>query len=225
MNELPDIPGVFNEERMEPISVNPKSSRPNLFFVGVLSVFFAVLISGAVTTGFVILGKERILSLFGYKEPPKADILLPVNKRIDEMLASQQAFIEKTNDQLQSLKSELDAVVLKKDQINTRLALLENSTAEFRQDVNSKIAEQKKQQDAKQKAQAVAQPKPIVVSVQIVSIRGWGHESYVTLKEGLDYSELLAVGDTWRGWTLLSADANTRKATFKIQNQVKELVM
>lgn len=220
MNELPDIPGFSH---VKP-SV-PPTKHSNRSIGMVLSVFIAVLMSSAITVTCVLIGKEKILTVFGYIEPPKPDILLPVNKKIEEVETAQIEFIQSVSSQIQSLKSEVETNSLKKDQLNTRLSLLENSTSEFRQEIHAKITAERKKQQAIVRQQTQVQPKPIIAPVTIVSIRGWGNESYVTLKEGLDYSELLAVGDSWRGWTLLSADTNSRKATFRVQDQVKDLVM
>jgi hypothetical protein len=222
MNELPDIPGIM--DNAESIAAK-QAPRNNKTFSALLILFFAVLISSVVSVTCVMLGKERILSVLGYVEPPKPDILLPINKKMAELETKHIETIQDIGSQLAELKSELAAVSLKKDQLNTRLSLLENSTADFRKEIQAKIIAEQKKQHAVVKQHIQTKPKQVIVPVAIVSIRGWGNEAYVTLKEGFDYSELLAVGDSWRGWTLLSADANSRKATFRVHDQVKELVM
>jgi hypothetical protein len=59
------------------------------------------------------------------------------------------------------------------------------------------------------------QPKPQIF-VSLISIRHQGGSSWVTLREGLDTSPLMAINDEWRTVKLISADTNNKSAQLMI---------
>ena len=58
-------------------------------------------------------------------------------------------------------------------------------------------------------------PKPQIF-VSLVSIRSQGGSQWVTLRDGLDVSPLIGVGDEWRAVKLISVDVNNKSAQIAI---------
>jgi hypothetical protein len=225
--ELPEFP--HNTEKMVPTEnrkrVSEKSGTINIVLAIFLSVIFSTFISGALI--FSETAKENVLSLFGVSPEQQPDPLLPIHKRIDQLIADHNHAVDLINADLSLLNKALYDTNASKETLTNRIIAIEKNVATFRNETAKKMEAQKQSLIAAQKAKvaAAAKPNEPVNTVSIVSVRGWGNTGFVTLKEGLDYSELLTVGDSWRGWLVLSVDANARKATFRVQDQVKELVM
>jgi hypothetical protein len=95
----------------------------------------------------------------------------------------------------------------------------------FSSSLEQKIEQQKKvQQAAAAKPVVKAAPKPVpIIPVVLISIRNIAGTSYVSLRDGLDDSDLLMPGDTWRGWTLITADTATKSAIFTVAGKQQEL--
>jgi hypothetical protein len=228
-DELPDFPND-NTDRIVPTekrnSVVEKSGVPNVILIIFLSVTLSTLISGSLIFSDKEKITENVLSVFGIKPEQKQDPLLPVNNRIDQLVTEQQRDYDSLKTELSDLKKALTDTDASREILTHRIVAIEKNVATFRNETIKKF-EAQKNTIAIQRAKAVAatKPKEVVNLVTIVSIRGWGNAGFVTLKEGLDYSDLLAVGDAWRGWTLLSVDANARKAIFSINGHTKELVL
>jgi hypothetical protein len=109
-----------------------------------------------------------------------------------------------------------------------KLSLRVTNVERFSSDLEQKMAAQKKTQpiqvDARQKIITPAKPKaPVIIPLVLTSIRYQAGTPLVGVRDGLDQSELLMPGDSWRGWTLLDADPATRRARFKVAGTEQEL--
>jgi hypothetical protein len=228
VQELPEFPNDNTERIAIPEKRNTsveKSGKLNLVLMVFLSVILSTLISGSLI--FSDTAKDRVLSVFGIQPEQKPDPLLPIRNQITQLLADQQQVNDSLKKELSDVRVALSNSDISRETLINRIVTIEKNSAAFRNETVKKLEAQKQSLVAAQKAKAAAaaKPKEPVNPVSIVSVRGWGNTGFVTLKEGLDYSELLTVGDSWRGWHVLSVDANARKATFRVHDQVKELVM
>jgi len=226
MNELPDVPGLHAEPDQRPLDRNSRtvkqertgSSRTAI----IASVVLSVLFSGVVTLSGLLIGKQAILELFGVSaESKKPD---PYLVAIDDVKGMVQILADDV-DALKSKQSELqesiNAASFTAERASQRLTTLER----FSSDLEKKIAEQKKVQQvaaAKPIVKPVPKPAP-VIPVVLVSIRNIAGTSYVSLRDGLDDSDLLMPGDTWRGWTLVTADPSSKTASFTVAGKPQEL--
>ncbi len=227
VQELPEFPNDNTERIAIPEKRNTsveKSGKLNLVLMVFLSVILSTLISG--TLIFSDTAKDKVLSVFGIQPDQKPDPLLPIRNQITQLLADQHQVNDSLKKELSDIRIALSNSDMSRETVINRIVTIEKNMATFRNETVKKLEDQKKiLAIQKAKTLAAAKPKEPVNTVSIVSVRGWGNTGFVTLKEGLDYSELLTVGDSWRGWQVLSVDANTRKATFRVHDQVKELVM
>lgn len=189
-----------------------------------LTVFFCVLLSAGVSVSILLIGKDNVLSVFGVKPEVKPDPLVPIRNEI----AKQQAEILSIQQNLQDQVEDLKVVIANNNKtselLTNRIMVIEKSVATYRNDLEKKIASQEKVITT-HKTKVAAKPKEPLHPISIVSIRGWGNAGFVSVKQGLDYSDLLSIGDSWRGWQLVDVDTEGRKATFVYQGQTKVLVM
>lgn len=226
MNELPDVPGLHAEPDQRPLDRNSRtvkqertgSSRTAI----IASVVLSVLFSGIVTLSGLLIGKQAILELFGVsaesKKPDPYFVAIDEVKGMVKILADDvDAFKSKQTE----LAEALNTTSFTAERASQRLTALEH----FSSDLEKKIAEQKKIQQAAAAKPVVKQmPKPApIIPVVLVSIRNIAGTSYVSLRDGLDNSDLLMPGDTWRGWTLVAADPSSKKASFTVAGKPQEL--
>ena len=226
-SELPDLPGVTSEqdesERFEQAHKRQSQgvSTAALVTTGFVVLILAVAISGA----FTLLGKNQLLMLVGAKaaeqRPDKTAIAI-------QELTSQLQLLSVSLDELKQKQAELvsltDTNAFSIDKTTLRVTNIERFTS----DLEKRIADHRKAQQAqaieqkKKIAQAKLKPSAII-PVVLMSIRNQAGTPLVALRDGLDNSELLMPGDTWRGWTLLDANPMTKLARFKVNGQVQEL--
>ncbi|QEY16071.1 MULTISPECIES: hypothetical protein [unclassified Cellvibrio] len=226
MNELPDVPGLHAEPDQRSSDRDERSVKKERTGSSrtaiIASVVLSVLFSGVVTLSGLLIGKQAILELFGVSaESKKPD---PYLVAIDDVKGMVQILADDV-DALKSKQSELQESIntasFTAERASQRLTTLER----FSSDLEKKIAEQKKiQQVAAAKPIAKPVPKPApVIPVVLVSIRNIAGTSYVSLRDGLDDSDLLMPGDSWRGWTLVAADPSSKTASFTVAGKPQEL--
>ncbi len=226
MNELPDVPGLHAEpdqrssDRNDPSVKKERTGSSRTAIIA--SVVLSVLFSGVVTLSGLLIGKQAILELFGVSAASKKPD--PYLVAIDDVKGMVQILADDV-DALKSKQSELTEALnttsFTAERASQRLTALER----FSSDLEKKIAEQKKiQQVAAAKPIAKPVPKPApVIPVVLVSIRNIAGTSYVSLRDGLDDSDLLMPGDSWRGWTLVAADPSSKTASFTVAGKPQEL--
>jgi hypothetical protein len=226
-SELPDLPGVTAEPneraRFERTKTRQSKGASTVALVttGFVVLALAVVISGA----FTLLGKDQLLMMVGAKlaekRPDKTAIA------IQELTAQLQLFSVSLDD-LEKKHAELLLLVDTNTASIDKTTLRVTNIERFTSDLEKRIADHRKaqQMQAIEQKKKVAQTKPkppAIIPVVLVSIRNQAGTPFVALRDGLDKSELLMPGDTWRGWTLLEASPMTKIARFKVNGQVQEL--
>jgi regulator of replication initiation timing len=224
--ELPDLPGITPEPELRSGSDRHKKTTRGLSSATVIASGFIVLIlATAISATFTLLGKEQLMVWVGAKsedsKPDKTTIA------IQELSAQLQVFsrsLDEIKQKQTDLTSSVDTYAFEIDKTTVRLSNMER----FASDLEKRIAEHKKAQQRQVAAQvnkvAQAKPKPApIIPVVLISIRNQAGTPLVSLRDGLDKSELLMPGDSWRGWTLLDANPSSKIARFKVRDQVQEL--
>lgn len=222
MNELPDIAGIAPaaDERREQRADNRAVS---LSWNSILmAVFLSCLVTCAASVTITLVGKEKIAGLLGVKQAPeKPDATaLAVQELTSQLTLMAQAF-----DDLEKMQTTLfgnvDANTFELDKVKLGISDLKK----FSSGLELKIAQQQKEQKlavAKKIVKTTPKP-PAIIPVVLLSIRNQAGTSLVALRDGMDRSELLTPGDSWRGWTLLEANPTTKIARFNVNGQMQEL--
>lgn len=225
-SELPDLPGITAEPELRSGVTNGAYTKRGSSSAAIFTSSFVVLVLAIVISGaFTVLGKDQLLVLVGAKseesKPDKTAIA------IQELSAQLQLFsqsLDEIKQKQEVFTSSVDANSFAIDKTALRVTNIERFTS----DLEKRIAEHKRAQQiqtAAQKKQVTqAKPKPApVIPVVLVSIRNQAGTTLVSLRDGLDKSDLLMPGDAWRGWTLIDADPSSKVARFKVNGQVQEL--
>jgi TolA-binding protein len=228
VTELPDIPGVSAspEARIALEYRRPKAKAGYSLATVLLVAVFTLLLAVGASMAMTVMGKDAVLGLFGVqpkaKEPDRVAIALEDHRVQLEQLSG---LIENTRDSLAELRSHTDSKAFDLEKLTQRVTTVER----FAAGLDQKIADQKKAQQAlaQQAKKAVpAKPKPApIIPVVLVSVRNQGGVPLVSLREGMDTSELLMPGDSWRGWRLLDANPGSKSARFQVAGQVQELYL
>lgn len=226
-SELPDIPefNTQNESRLIAESKHSAKMRAVHSMMSlVVTVFVSVILASGAALAVTFIGKTQFLELFGVAVKTKAPNTLAI--AIDE---------HKT--QLQELTNLLDAAKKELAELHTlantsefemnKLTLRVTNIERFASDLEQKLEQQKKSQHANvnlpKKTQPI-KPKPVpIIPIVLISIRNQAGTSLVSLRDGLDQSELLMPGDTWRGWRFLDVMPSGRSARFQVADKIQEL--
>jgi hypothetical protein len=230
-NELPDIPGLTAEDdsRVGSELIQKKNIKRNGFSGVALFVTGLICIVVATIAGIFIpiITKDTLMVRLG--AAPKATLELKMNAALVE----QKMVIEELNQRLSKLDEALsnltessNAASFEVGKVSQRVTTIERFTSEL----ENRIAEHRKKQQAElvqqQKKVAAAKPKPApIIPLVLVSIRAQAGTSLVALRDGLDRSDLLMPGDSWRGWTVLDADVAAKKARFQVAGKIQELTL
>lgn len=219
-----NIPDLLEFSAEEPTIAKRTTKKSGVNSGLLLTVFFSILFSVVVSVSLVLVGKDNVLAVFGIKPEAKPDPLIPIREEIAKQQTELLALQKSLQEEVSIIKSTIGENAKAGELLTNRIIVIEKSIATYRNDLEAKIANQEKIITT-QKAKVTAKPKEPLHPISIVSIRGWGNSGFVSIKQGLDYSDLLAIGDTWRGWQLVDVDTEARKATFLYQGQTKVLVM
>lgn len=226
-SELPDIPGIntegesrLSEGYRKPTKVKTGYSIVSLVAIGFLSVVVATGSALAVT----LIGKNELLVMLGAQaETKKEDAIAKAIQEQKSQLELLANSLDHANQSLADLQAYADARTIDMNKLTQRVFNVER----FSSDLEKKIADQKKAQQfavVQQKKAVAAKPKPVpIVPLTLVSIRTQAGTPLVALRDGLDKSELLMPGDTWRGWRFLDADSFLKSARFQVDGKVQEL--
>jgi Skp family chaperone for outer membrane proteins len=222
MQELPDIDLV---EDRKPILPQPSGADDSKRTAGAwLSAFVAIVLSAAIAVGITLTGRDRILSAFGSSLPKQPD---PYQQHFDAINAALSAMKTDLDSVQRSLKSETEnasAHAFEQSKIEQRLTVIERFATDLEQRVKTHQAATVRQPAPKKPVVAKPKPAPVIPPV-LVSIRNISGVTYVALRDGLDESDLLMPGDTWKGWTFIEADHFRKVATFRYQDSVRELAL
>lgn len=220
MQELPDIPMSAEAQVPNRPMQSGRSSFP------AASIGFAVIssfITLAICVGMVMKGSDSIKSLFGVKAEPRSN---PLVMAIEEVKAAQirlSAEIDSLKESLVKAKSSMDDQSFASSKLETRTMNLER----FVTALEDKIKEQKKQavvvQKEKEKAVIAKVQAEKLLPLILLSIRQQAGVPLVALRDGMETSELLMPGDSWRGWTFVDADPRTKIARFQVNGKPQEL--
>lgn len=227
-SELPDIPGVSAspEARIAPDYRKPKAVKGYSLAAVLLASFFTLMLAVGASLAMTIMGKNAVLGLFGVqpkpKEPDRVAIALEDHRNQLEQLSG---LIESTKESLAQLRSQTDSKAFDLEKLTQRVTTVERFAAGLDQKIESqKKAQQALAQQAKKIVPAKPKPAPII-PVVLVSVRNQGGVPLVSLREGMDTSELLMPGDSWRGWRLLDANPGSKSARFQVAGKVQELYL
>ncbi len=219
MQELPDIvlPG-------EPVSDTARERTRHSGSVATANwalAFATILFSALVALGITLIGRDAIMSLFIPVEAKPH----PHTARIDAL----QSKMDALKNDLVGVQSLINAQQttahdesFEQDKIAQRVMVIERFATDLEQKIKKHQATQA--QHAIRKKESVKTPKPApVIPPVLVSVRNVAGVPYVALRDGLDSSNLLKPGDTWRGWTFIDLDPSRNAATFQYQGVVREL--
>lgn len=230
-NELPDIPGLSaddtsrlgTEDKHRTNVSRSGYSGVALFVTGLICIVVAT-IAGILIP---VIARDTLMVKLG--AAPEVALEVKMNAALDE----QKMVIEELNQRLVKLDEALsnltesnNAASFEVSKVSQRVTTIERFTS----DLENRIAEHRKKQQAEmvqqQKKVAAAKPKPApIIPLVLVSIRAQAGTSLVALRDGLDRSDLLMPGDSWRGWTLLDADVAAKKARFQVAGKIQELTL
>lgn len=224
MNEFPDVPDLHAEpdESIRNRNISQRSNRKGFAWGGLVTVVIAVLLAALVSVSVVLVGKDPIIALFGgTPDSQKPD---PTKMAIEEV----RGMVKLLADDMDALKlkqSELQEAINSGNFATQKTTQRLENLERFSSGLEQKIDQQKKiqQQEAAKKVVKAAPKPPPIIPVVLVSIRNISGTSYVSLRDGLDDSDLLMPGDSWRGWTLITADPMTKTAIFTVSGKQQEL--
>lgn len=225
--ELPEIPGLNtdSESRIGTSAHSSEKERAGYSMVSlVVTAFTAVILASAVAVYLTFTGRDAVLELLGVPPPEKKEVALAAAIHEQQTQLKLIAdFLDDTKKDLAVLHADADSSTFNLNKVTQRVTNLER----FSSDLEKKVADQKKaQQIAAEKKQAsvVAKPKPApIIPLTLISIRTQAGVTLVALRDGLDKSDLLMPGDSWRGWTFLEADSAHKSARFQVAGKIQEL--
>ena len=185
-----------------------------------LSIMLSVVLSLITILGLVLVLKGQLKQ---WLEIPDTQQLNQIQEKLNTLSAAMDERIslldKKVNHQLtinQQLEDGIQQVRASQDRIGKELSIAKNEKVALEEKLN----QQKQQQRIKQ---SQAKPENSPAHVLLVSVRNLGGLPYVSLRDGLDTSPLLAKGDVWREWELVDADPMRRRAIFTVRGKAMEL--
>lgn len=230
-NELPDIPGLTAEDDSRLGTETKQRAKPSRSGYSGVALFFTGLICIVVATVagiyIPIITKDTLMVKLG--GAPEVTLEAKMNVALDEqkmVIEELNQRLSKLDDALSNLTESSNAATFEVDKVSKRVTTIERFTSEL----ENRIAEHRKKQQAEmvqqQKKVAAAKPKPApIIPLVLVSIREQAGTSLVALRDGLDRSDLLMPGDSWRGWKLIDADVAAKKARFQVAGKIQELTL
>jgi septal ring factor EnvC (AmiA/AmiB activator) len=220
MQEFPDIPISDSAKRASNTVQSTRSVFPTVA-VGIAVV--SSILTLVICASMVMMGGDSIKSLFGFQEEPKVNPLVHAIEEIKATQVSLAAEIDSLKESLAQTTSSVNEHSMASSTLETRTKRLE----QFVTALEDSIKEQKKQilvvQKEKQKVAVAKVQAEKTIPLILMSIRQQAGLPSVALRDGLDISELLMPGDSWRGWTFLDADPRTKSARFQVNGKPQEL--
>lgn len=230
-NELPDIPGLTAEDDSRlgaETKQRAKPSRSGYSGVALLITGLICIVVATIAGIFIpIIARDSLMVKLG--AAPEVTLEAKMNVALNEQKVAIDEINErlaKIDDALSNLSESSNAASFEVSKVSQRVTTIERFTSEL----ENRIAEHRKKQKVEivqqQKKAAAAKPKPApIIPLVLVSIREQAGTSLVALRDGLDRSDLLMPGDSWRGWTLIDADVAAKKARFQVAGKIQELTL
>ncbi len=221
MQELPDI----DIQEREPIMATPaRGDDRKRHTAAWLSGFVAILLSAAIAAGITLTGRDRILSAFGSSPSKQPDPYQQHVEAINAQLSALRTTLDNVQRSLNSETENANAQAFEQSKIEQRLTVIERFVTDLEQQVKKHQTATAPVRKPAPKKTVVTKPKPApVIPPVLVSIRNISGVTYVALRDGLNESDLLMPGDTWKGWTFVDADHFRKVATFRYQGSVHQL--
>lgn len=202
-------------EREHSSRYSPKGSLQTPLLVGA-GVFISILLNVLLIFASTERPFSYLAASFGIKnERPELDTIQQtaidqlgeIVGRHTQQIAQFESSIKSLGELVSDLKSTGIEIDSKISRLESRVEVAVNEINKF------------KQQRVTPKPVAVVKakepPKPQIF-VSLVSIRSQGGSQWVTLRDGLDVSPLIGVGDEWRAVKLISVDVNNKSAQIAI---------
>lgn len=226
-SELPDIPD-FNTQSESGLIAETKCTakvRAGYSMVSlVVTVFVSVVLASGAALAITFIGKAQIFELFGVAVKTKTPNTLAI------AIAERKMQLQELANLLDSAKkelTELHALANASEFEMNKLTLRVTNIERFASDLEQKLEQQKKAEQVivqRIKKTQPLKPKPVpIIPIVLASIRNQAGTSLVSLRDGLDQSELLMPGDTWRGWRFLDVMPSGRSARFQVADKIQEL--
>lgn len=223
-----DIDTDANSMSYEPINAGARDSavryaeKPALPIP--LAIAISVLLSLIINVILLVATSDKTVAklgmAFGLKNTSEelADKKQASLDRLNVLVAEHTDLIAQINISLRSINQYIGEVKNSLAENDARIARAERNIEEVALDITkSKIPR------AASKPVAIAKPKAPPkpqIFISLLSIRSQGGSPWVTLREGLDTSPLMTIGDEWRTVKLVSADTNSRSAQISINGTV-----
>ncbi len=223
MQELPDIELDTSSARISQRAESKGDSSQGLAKSFLLALtFIAIVLPTLIVVGITLVGKEPILSLFGVTASEKPDPYKQQLALLESELSSLRGQLNTLVTDLSTQSASVSEQAFEQDKLEKRLTVVERFSSDLEQKIKKQQAAQAELVVKKKVVSAKPKPAPVIPPI-LMSIRNISGVSYVALREGLDASELLMPGDTWKGWTFIDADPVRKVARFRYQNQMQEL--
>lgn len=227
ISELPNIDGITANEgsRIANDVSRHKESRAGSLTGLIATCFLSVMISAGVAIAVTLVGKDTLMTITGIdaesKQPNKFELAINEHARL---IADIESSLQNAKKEIADLNAYSDSSAFEASKLTQRVTTIERFTSQLEKKIADHKQEQQRQVAAQVKRVAQAKPKPApVIPMLLISIRNQAGTPLVSLRDGLDKSELLMPGDTWRGWTLLEADPDQKIARFHVNGNVQEL--
>ena len=227
ITELPNIDGITANDgsRIASDVRSRQESRISSLASHLATGFFSIIISAGVAVAVTLVGKDTLLTMAGIdtdsKQPDKIELAINEHSRL---IADIESSLHDAKKEIADLHAYSDASAFDASKLTQRVSTLERFASQLEKKIADHKQAQQKQVAAQIKQVAQAKPKPApVIPMLLISIRNQAGTPLVSLRDGLDKSDLLMPGDTWRGWTLLDANPSSKVARFKVRDQVQEL--
>lgn len=221
MKELPDIELDTSSERSSPKMESLGYRNPG-YARAFLMAFVTFLVSALIAMGITLVGRESILGLFGMAPSEKPD---PYEQRmvmIEAEMTSLKSELNTLRTDMRTQSENAGTQAFEQGKLENRLTVVERFTSDLEQKIKKHQAAQAELVVKKKVVSAKPKPAPVIPPI-LMSIRNISGVAYVALREGLDASELLMPGDTWKGWTFVDADPVRKVARFRYQDKIQEL--
>ena len=143
--------------------------------------------------------------------------------------------LEQLESRVGAIESDLKSLHSKQDQQFTQLENLRAETVTLKTEISgydssitslsSRVEKLDKRLRLAAKPAAPKKPEaaPLPSAVALVSVRSYSGKVGITLRQNSEYSPMVLVGQSWRGWTLLNADPTSRQALVSASGRTQTL--
>lgn len=203
---------VFDHQR----NSRPTNQGISLVMVVITSVLLSLIINIALIVTATDKPFSKVIAAFGLKNTitEQADSQQVAIEKTNTLIAQHSELIAKIDISIKAFGEYIADIKSSLAENDSKIKRLESGVEELANEIN-----RLKVQRVTPKPITIVKPKEPVkpqIFVTLVSIRSQGGSLWVTLREGLDTSPLMAVGDEWRAVKVISADTNNKTAQVQI---------